>query len=127
MRLLFDTHAMLWWIGGDDRFLKSVREIVFDPATEVLISTVSYWEATIKTGIGKLSFDIDHLEAERIYNAFGLLDLSTAHIRRLTVLPMHHRDPFDHLLIAQAIEEDAAIVTADAAFSAYPVRLIGCG
>ena len=127
MRLLLDTNAMLWWVGGNERFALRAREMIFDPANEVLISAISYWEAIIKTRIGKLAFDIDRFEAERILNAFGLLELNNAHLRRLATLPTHHRDPFDHLLIAQAIEEDAAIVTADGTFAQYPVQVIGCG
>ena len=121
---LLDTHALLWWVDDDSRLSAEVRETIAG-AERVVVSDVSLWELVVKCGIGKLDLDPDggtwferHTSASRL----GELPISRSHLRRVTSLPLHHRDPFDRLLIAQAIVEDLTIVTGDEMFAAYGVR-----
>jgi PIN domain nuclease of toxin-antitoxin system len=120
---LLDTHTLLWWVADDRRITDSLRATI-STAERVIASDVSLWELTIKSSIGKLRLTPDagrwfrqHTEASR----FGELSIARKHVERVESLPLHHRDPFDRLLIAQAIEEDLTVVTADAVFGAYPV------
>jgi PIN domain nuclease of toxin-antitoxin system len=125
--LLLDTHAFLWFINDDARLSRRVAEQIGDPAQRVVLSVVSAWEITIKAGIGKLTLDrpLIHLWPESIKaNAFDELHVTAAHIFALDELPLHHRDPFDRLLIAQARAEHLTIVSADSAFDTYEVSRI---
>lgn len=124
MNALLDTHALLWFLLGDKRLSDTARGIIEDPGNEIAVSVASLWEISIKVSIGKLTlhqpFEVlfpDTLNAERI----ALLPLRVEHLRRVILLPFYHRDPFDRLLIAQAAEEQAVLVTRDAVFSAYNV------
>ena len=126
VKCLLDTHALLWWLADDDRLGPAPRALIADPATEALVSVVSLWEITVKQRIGKLAADIPAL-LRATEAAFPLLPIRPAHLRRLAALPAHHRDPFDHLLIAQAQAERARFITADARAALYPVTVLGCG
>ncbi len=126
MKLLLDTHALLWWLADDAQLGSQARELIEDPANDVLVSVVSLWEIVVKVRVGKLEADIGEVAATVAREGFTLLDISAAHLRTLARLPMHHRDPFDHLLLAQAIEEDATFVSEDRNASRYPVRLVTC-
>jgi len=120
-RLLVDTHALLWWLSDDAGLSDTARAALADPANDVLVSTASVWEIAIKRGLGKLSApdDLpDHIEAQ----GFGWLPVAAEHAWRVRDLPLHHRDPFDRLLVAQALSERVAIVSADARFRAYGVE-----
>jgi PIN domain nuclease of toxin-antitoxin system len=119
-RLLVDTHALLWWLIDDDALSRTAREALSDPATDVLVSTASLWEIAIKRALGKLSVPDDlpgHIEAQ----GFGWLAVQAEHAWRVRDLPPHHRDPFDRLLVAQALVEQMPIVSADPRFAAYGV------
>jgi PIN domain nuclease of toxin-antitoxin system len=123
--LLLDTHTFLWFINDDARLSRRAAEQIGDPTERVVLSVVSAWEITIKTSIGKLTLDrsLDHLWRESIEaNSFDELNVTAAHIFALGALPLHHRDPFDRLLIAQARAEHLAIVSADSAFDSYGVN-----
>lgn len=127
MGILLDTHAYLWFIDADPRLSATAAERIGDPDERVLISVVSAWEIIIKLGTGKLVLDrpVGELWLESITaNEFDVLNVTTDHVLALSPLPHHHRDPFDRLLIAQAIDEDLQIVSADTAFDAYPVTRI---
>lgn len=127
MGLLLDTHTFLWFIDDDSRLSPKATERIADPATRVLVSVINAWEITIKTGTGKLSLDrpLSELWPESIQeNGFDVLDVTTAHVMALAALAPHHRDPFDRLLIAQAIAEGHDIVSADEAFDAYPIKRV---
>jgi PIN domain nuclease of toxin-antitoxin system len=126
MRLLLDTHALLWWLADDDQLGPRARELIEDPGNDVLVSVVSLWEIVVKVRVGKLEADIQEVADIVTRDGFALLDISTAHLVTLAKLPMHHRDPFDHLLMAQAIEEDATFVSQDRNASRYKVRLVTC-
>ncbi|MBE7209881.1 MAG: type II toxin-antitoxin system VapC family toxin [Gluconacetobacter diazotrophicus] len=126
MRILLDTHALLWWLMDDDRLGPKARALIADPANDVLISVVSFWEVALKIRIGKLAVDLDDVMAAVPADGLRLLDLRTVHLRRLMTLPVHHRDPFDHLLIAQAREERATFMSEDDQVARYPVDLMRC-
>jgi PIN domain nuclease of toxin-antitoxin system len=126
MRLLLDTHALLWWLADDDQLGPRARELIEDPGNDVLVSVVSLWEIVVKVRVGKLEADIKEVADIIPRDGFALLNISTAHLVRLARLPMHYRDPFDHLLISQAIEEDATFISEDRNASRYNVRLVNC-
>ncbi len=127
MRLLLDTHAFLWWVAGEDRLGVRARRAMADPETECLLSLASVWEMAVKISLGKLRitgelgrFVSEHLAA----NAFRALPIDIRHAARVATLPFHHRDPFDRLLAAQAIEEAVGIVSADRVFAQYGVTRV---
>jgi len=127
VKLLLDTHAFLWFVTGDARFGSNARSLMEDPQTETFVSPASYWEIAIKVSIGKYRLNTDFEEfwqAGIDGNGFALLPVSIKHASVLTKLPFHHRDPFDRLLIAQAMVENANIVSADSAFGLYPVKRV---
>ena len=126
MKLLLDTHALLWWLTDDDQLGLQARELIADPGNDVVVSVVSLWEIVVKVRVGKLEADIREVAGTISREGFAVLGISTAHLVALARLPMHHRDAFDHLLMAQAIEEDATFVSADRNASRYPVRWIAC-
>lgn len=124
MRILLDTHALLWWLSGDARLGPAATALVADPVNEVLVSAASLWEITVKARIGKLEADVAEIAGALRGQGFRLLDIAVPHLVALQALPAHHRDSFDHLLIAQCLAEGAVFVTADGHASAYPVRVI---
>ena len=116
--LLLDTHAILWYVEGNTRMPPATRAQIDDGEHRVVASAVSFWEIAIKSGLGKLKADADL--PERLTDAgFELLPITAGHAWSLRDLPHHHRDPFDRLLIAQALRERLSIVTRDPAFGLY--------
>lgn len=105
MRLLLDTHALLWWLNDDAKLGNHARGLIGDSENDVLVSVVSLWEITVKLRIGKLDADLEEILAILPAQGFDRLDISDAHLIALAALPLHHRDPFDHLLMAQAVVE----------------------
>jgi PIN domain nuclease of toxin-antitoxin system len=126
VKLLLDTQPFLWWLAEDQQLGSRARELIEDPGNEVLISVVSLWEAVVKVRIGKLEADIKEIMSAVAREGFALLGIDAAHLVTLSGLAMHHRDPFDHLLIAQAITEQATFISQDRNANRYPVRLITC-
>ena len=127
MRVLVDTHVFLWWVEGDRALPVKARAALADQENECLISLVSAWELAIKAGLGKLKlalpvkrYVVEHVAA----NGFRMLDIQIAHVGRVETLDPHHGDPFDRLLIAQALEEKLPVVTADPVFRRYGVKRI---
>ncbi|TMH67558.1 MAG: type II toxin-antitoxin system VapC family toxin [Betaproteobacteria bacterium] len=118
MRLLLDTQIFLWFLADSSRLSRKARAEI-GRANEVFISAASIWEAAIKTGIGKLSVSLDQLVAGIGASGFAELPVSALHASRVAALPLHHRDPFDRLLVAQAILEPLHLMTADAAMKPY--------
>ena len=124
MRLLLDTHTFLWFILNDPLLSIRARDLIIEPANEIEISPASYWEIAIKISIGKYSLSEpleDFVTREVATNQFRILPIEPRHVAPLTSLPFHHRDPFDRLMIAQAMVEQIPIISADAAFDDYPV------
>jgi PIN domain nuclease of toxin-antitoxin system len=126
VKFLLDTHALLWWLADDSQLGRQARELVEDPGNDVLVSMVSLWEIAVKTHIGKRQADIKEIMDAVRQEGFTLLDISMPHLLALAGLPTHHRDPFDHLLVAQAITEDATFISEDRNTARYPVRLVTC-
>nr|WP_237181068.1 type II toxin-antitoxin system VapC family toxin [Roseomonas haemaphysalidis] len=124
--MLLDTHALLWWLSDDPRLGNAARECITDPANDILVSAVSLWEILVKVRVGKLLADIEDILAELQAQSFTLLPIAPTHLVVLVGLPMHHRDPFDHLLIAQAIAEGATFLSADSFTPRYPVQHLTC-
>ena len=127
MRVLVDTHVFLWWVEGDRVLAAKARAALADQENECFISLVSAWELAIKAGLGKLKlalpverYVVEHIAA----NGFRLLDIQMAHVGRLETLDLHHGDPFDRLLIGQALVEKLPVVTADPVFRKYGVKRI---
>lgn len=125
MRLLLDTHVLLWWFMRSDRLKDTTRDVLADPENDVFISAVSTWEIAIKIAIKRLALPgvpAQYLP-DRIRRA-GLTELpvTTAHTYGVEALPMHHADPFDRMLIAQARYEAMTIVTSDSMFTKYDVQ-----
>jgi PIN domain nuclease of toxin-antitoxin system len=118
MKLLIDTHVYLWWLQDSPKLSEKARTQIQD-ANEVYVSSASIWEATIKTSIGKLSVDIDQLVAEISRSGFQELPITAAHAATVARLPDIHKDPFDRILIAQAMSEPLRFLTADAILSGY--------
>ncbi|HEY4642961.1 MAG TPA: type II toxin-antitoxin system VapC family toxin [Thermoanaerobaculia bacterium] len=127
MRLLLDTHIFLWYIIGDPRIKPALRHAIED-CDVAYLSVVSIWEATTKYQLGKLPPpEPPHpwLTAQRENHGIDSLPLGEAAVARLATLPMHHRDPFDRMLVCQALEDDLLLVTVDSMLHQYPAKLLG--
>jgi PIN domain nuclease of toxin-antitoxin system len=120
---LLDTHALLWCLAAPERLLPPVRAQIEDPDTTVYASAASAWEMEIKIALGKLEAPGDLADQLRL-RRFIELPVHVRHVRALRALPALHRDPFDRLLVAQAIVDDLVIVTHDERIRRYPVRSI---
>lgn len=121
MRLLLDTHVLLWWLRGDRRLPARFAAAITQPAHEVLVSAATISEASIEIALGKLEIEGDLVE-EIEANGFTELPITARHAQRAGALPRHHDDPFDRLLIAQAQIDSLRLVTLDAAFRAYDLQ-----
>ena len=124
MTYLLDTHVFLWWMSGNERLAPSTRELILSPGARILVSVASIWEILVKVRSGRLEADLMEIEQTIDDDGFERLGIESAHLRALATLPAHHRDPFDHLLIAQAIGEDATLISDDRMMRRYPVRLL---
>jgi PIN domain nuclease of toxin-antitoxin system len=125
MKVLIDTHVFLWGIQGAGKVSGRVRTLL--PAAEVWISVASLWEIITKVQIGKLVLPTpvgDYLAAKLKMNGVSVLPLTFDHVRRLEEIPLHHRDPFDRILISQSLEEKLPLVSSDPHFEKYPIQLI---
>jgi PIN domain nuclease of toxin-antitoxin system len=118
MRLLLDTNALLWFLNGSSR-IKPVEDLLLSDETDVYASAVSWWEIAIKTRIGKLKADLAELRRAARDSALLELPLSGNHAERLEVLSVLHNDPFDHMLLAQAISEPMRFITGDELLAGY--------
>lgn len=126
MKILLDTHAFLWFIGGDSHLDNHARELIENLNNERYLSIASIWEITVKSSLGRLTVPMppSSLIREHVWaNAIDLLDVLPNHFDTLLELPYLHKDPFDRLIIAQAIAEDLVIVTADQELSSYDVKV----
>ena len=124
MKLLLDTHIFLWFIMGSSSLSVHARDLIEDVENQKFLSVASLWEIAIKSSLGKLilSGPFDTIIPQQLsLNGFELLNIDVNHTAVVATLPFHHRDPFDRLLIAQAMVEKMPIVSVDAAFDAYPV------
>ena len=127
MKFLLDTHIFLWFISGDTRLPADWRDLIRDAGNDVYLSVVSLWEAIIKYHLGKLPLPEsaeNYLPTQRIKHQIASLSLNETSVRRLAALPPVHRDPFDRMLVCQALEHNLTIVTVDDAFQAYPTPIL---
>jgi PIN domain nuclease of toxin-antitoxin system len=125
MRLLLDTHVFLWWVAGGPPVSRRARSAIADGKNECLVSMASAWEMAIKVSLGKLEIDgsLERFLPEQLAaNGFQVLPIDLEHVFRLTRLPFHHRDPFDRLLVAQALDGDLTLVSADPVFDKYGIK-----
>ena len=118
MKLLLDTHVFLWAVGGDRRLTAAARARI-SAADTVYVSAASIWEIAIKAGLGKMDGDAEALAAAIEASGFHELAITTRHAAAVAKLPLHHTDPFDRLLLAQAFSEPLHLLTADRALAAY--------
>lgn len=128
MRFLLDTHVFLWFISADARLPATWRDAIQDTGNEVFLSVVSIWEAMVKYTLGKLSLPHPpelYLPTQRIQHQITSLLLDEASVCHLATLPLVHRDPFDRMLVCQAIEHALTLVTVDPVFEAYPAPILG--
>lgn len=126
MNFLLDTHSMLWLFDDDDRLSENAKEIITDPENRIFISIASFWEIAIKMSLSKLVLDIPF---EKLFDEcekldFNILNISKRHLLFLKTLPFVHRDPFDRLIVCQAIIENCTLVSADRAFLEYNIKTI---
>lgn len=118
--LLVDTHVLLWWRADDPALSEPARALIAHPANDPFVSIASLWEIAIKRAAGKLEVP-DDLPDTTLERGFTWLPISARHVWGVRALPLHHRDPFDRLLVAQALAEELPVVTADPRFAAYGV------
>ena len=125
MRLLLDTHTVLWFVLNDPQLSRPADALITDPTNEVLISPATYWEMAIKVAKKKLDllapYD-DFMKRGIEGNNFTILPIETKHTSVLTTMPMHHKDPFDRLIVSQALVERIPVVSVDLEFDAYGVN-----
>jgi PIN domain nuclease of toxin-antitoxin system len=127
MRLLLDTHTFLWFVWDDRQLSLPAKTAIESDANEIYLSAASPWEVSIKVSTGKLSVgqEVDaYFEEHLSRNRVNLLPISLAHVGRVAILPFHHKDPFDRLLIAQSLTETLPLVSADSMFDRYGVTRV---
>lgn len=123
MRLLLDSHVLLWWLDGDERLGQVAVDAIADGGNDAIVSVATLWELTIKQGIGKLEIDGD-LRTHLTEEGFTELPITGSHADAVGDLPPHHRDPFDRMLVAQARVEGLTLVTADSRLYEYDVPVL---
>lgn len=125
MNYLIDTHTLIWYAEGDKRLPDRIRNLIDDHNNNVFVSYASIWEMSIKISISKLTLKIPltHWESLLQENGFSLLTPNFQHFERLIILPFHHNDPFDRLIIAQALTDNLTLITYDSQFSKYQLAL----
>ncbi|MFM7448854.1 MAG: type II toxin-antitoxin system VapC family toxin [Leptolyngbyaceae cyanobacterium] len=126
MNVLVDTHAFLWYIQASDQLSQNAATILEDTDNKLYFSIASLWEIAIKLGLGKLKLDNPFHELETLLERLSveMLPIAFADTETYLSLPLHHRDPFDRILIAQAINRSLSIITADPAFDAYAIERV---
>ncbi len=127
MKLLLDTQIFLWFISGDNHLPNNFRAAIQGPGNEVYLSVVSLWEIIVKYQLGKLPLPQtpeSYIPLQRQRHSIASLPLDEASVTQLATLPLIHRDPFDRMMICQALEHQMIIVTVDHVFPSYPVTLL---
>lgn len=124
MRLLLDTHVLLWWLTDDSALGEKAKAQIAKLDNAIMVSAASLWEIAVKQGLGKIEADIAEIEKEIAQQNLVRLGIEADHLIELISLPNHHRDPFDRMLIAQARAEDLQLMTADQQIAGYSVDRI---
>ena len=122
MKLLLDTHLLLWAAGQPERLSREARQLIEDQSNELLLSTASLWEVVIKRGLGRDDFKVDPRLLRRglLDNGYSELPITSEHVVAIDTLPPIHKDPFDRVLVAQALVEGITLLTTDAVVASYP-------
>lgn len=126
MKLLLDTHTFIWWDSSPQKLSPKALAFCQNPENTLLLSMASIWEIQIKLQLGKLSLNLplpELIESQQQTNNIELLPINLIHVLTLDSLPKHHKDPFDRLLISQAIVESAVLVSGDSILANYPVKI----
>ena len=123
MRLLLDTHVLLWWLADDPSLGEEARASISDPGSSVFVSAATVWEVSIKQTLGKLEVPTDLLSQIEL-NRFEPLSITASHAYAAGALPRHHDDPFDRMLVAQAMKEDLVLLTRDTRMSRYDIETL---
>jgi len=127
MRILLDTHIFLWLVSGDKQLSNNVHDAIVDPNNEVYLSVVSIWESIIKYDLGRLPLPDDpatYIPKQRKLHLIETLPITESSLERLTSLPKIHKDPFDRLLVSQALAENLMLATADSNIAKYGVKIL---
>ena len=127
MNLLLDTHTLIWYLEGDEQLSETCRTHIDDPLNINFISIASFWEIAIKLSIGgklELSSSLEQLNQLVWQNNIAILPIQVGHTVVIRSLPFYHKDPFDRIIIAQAIVEDMTLLSRDGHFRSYPVRVV---
>ena len=127
MRVLLDTHSLLWFLSGDEKLSATAQQVMIDFENELVLSIASLWEIAIKVSLGKLEIaePFEELFPSQLReHEIELLHITFPHLFHVVSLPFHHRDPFDRLIIAQSLAEELPVITADPAFQVYGVTII---
>ncbi len=121
MEHLLDTHSFLWFINGDEQLSEKAKIAIQDPDATKYVSIVSFWEIAIKLSLGKIKLDMAYQDLQQhvSVNGFEILPITFEHTIELTTLDFHHRDPFDRIIIAQALIEKLVLITKDSIFDKY--------
>jgi PIN domain nuclease of toxin-antitoxin system len=125
VRLLLDTHVLLWWLSDDRKLAKNARDIIANSDNDVLVSSASAWEISIKAALGRLEIELDDLESAIVRNGFRPLPVGIQHALAAGRLPNLHRDPFDRMLVGQASVEELRLVSHDRVFERYGLAAEG--
>lgn len=127
MKLLLDTHTFLWFVNDNSKLSDHLKDLIEDENNASYLSIASLWEMSVKYSLGKLKLAPDYeefVEEEVVKSSINLLKIELHHLKIIATLPLHHRDPFDRLIIAQSIAEKLPIITIDSAFDKYSVTII---
>ena len=124
MKLLLDTHILLWWLNDDEKLSEYGRQFIQNPDNDIFVSHVSLWEIQIKTMAGKLNADLETIIQQLPDNNFQQLAIHSNHILTLAKLLSHHQDPFDRMLISQALSEPLHLITHDKNVSLYSESIV---
>ena len=128
MRILLDTHTLIWFFAGDSQLSATARILIEDEDNNKLVSIASIWEMAIKESKGhRLNFSLpfeDYIKQKLSWEDFNLLNINLYHLNAIVTMPFHHKDPFDRLLIAQSMVEGIPILSKDSAFDAYSINRI---
>lgn len=124
MRILLDTHILLWWLRDDRRLTRAIEQLISNAENDVYVSAVNAWEIAIKKSIGRLKIDVSNLQEVIIDSGLEILPITLRHTLGVSKLPNYHNDPFDRLLVAQSIEEPLRLLTHDAQLGNYGDHVI---
>ena len=124
MRCILDTHILQWWVEDDPKLRADLRAAIADPANEIVVSAATLWEAAIMRALRKLRFETPVLLAALNRGGIDVLPIAAEHALAAGDLPRHHDDPFDRMLVAQAIAEGLTLITRDSWLRSYPIAVI---